>query len=360
MHMKNAAKTSAVSPIVATLVLIVVAVVGAVAVGTIMGSFSNSVAKQTDAGKAASASQTEILTGGSTTVQPASEQMAKVYMAANPGVKITVTGGASQAGVTQTASGVLDIGASSDLTKITDWQTAHPSDDLRYTQIGGSGVVWVANGALGSVNVKKSDLYKLYHGDIANLPLTGTTTTITGAKPYQRGDSSGTEEAAAKWLTNVSGIGPGAIAGVTQVKSLDAFTTAAGANANSGMLSTIQTTSNAVGFLDMGFAFDSSGNPVSGITVLNLTDDTMSGSPIFTTTKTNIQNALKNIFGGGKDSSTSYPADPKDSASLVRGLFYITKGAPTPIVADFINFAASPQSCDAMHAAGVFCNADLV
>ena len=61
----------AVSPIVATLVLIVVAVIGAVAVGTIMGTFSSDVSKQANAGQAASASQTQVLVAGSTTLQPA-------------------------------------------------------------------------------------------------------------------------------------------------------------------------------------------------------------------------------------------------------------------------------------------------
>ncbi|HTY52831.1 MAG TPA: substrate-binding domain-containing protein, partial [Methanomicrobiales archaeon] len=268
MHMKYAAKTSAVSPIVATLVLIVVAVVGAVAVGTIMGTFSNSVSKQTNAGQAASASSTEILTGGSTTVQPASEQIAKVYMVANPGIKITVTGGGSGAGVAQTASGVLDIGASSDVTKITDWQAAHPADDLRYTQIGGSGVVWIANGNLASSYFNKSELKALYNGSVTqiNLYTAAGVATPTTLHPYQRSDSSGTEEAAAKWLTyKASPEG--------QLKAFDTFTSTPGASGNSGMLSTIQSTAGAIGFVDMGYAYDSSGNVVSGITILNPQDD---------------------------------------------------------------------------------------
>ena len=343
--MKYAQKTSAVSPIVATLVLIVVAVVGAVAVGTIMGTFSNSVSKQTDASQASSASQTELLTGGSTTVQPASEQIAKVYMVKNPGIKITVSGGGSGAGVAQTASGVLDIGASSDLSKITDWQSAHPTDDLRYTQIGGSGIVWIANGAT-AANMSKGDIKSLYaNGTAAN----GIT------KAIQRSDSSGTEEGAAKWLS----------AGAD--KSLDGYTCGGdsakclAANGNAGVLALVGTTANSIGFVDLGYAFDSSGVSKlgTGVSVINPGND--AGTDFYITSRTNILNACKDL-NNGKTSSSSYPLSFKSDGTgtgLVRGLYYLTKGLPTPIESNYINFAASPSSCDAMHLAGVFCNADL-
>src|SRR5208337_557432 len=104
----------AVSPIVATLVLIVVAVIGAVAVGTIMGTFSTSVSKNVNSNQANSASQTEILVAGSTTIDPITQAAAKVYSATNPGVKITSQAIASGAGIQAVGNGVADIGATSD------------------------------------------------------------------------------------------------------------------------------------------------------------------------------------------------------------------------------------------------------
>src|SRR5208283_4696421 len=98
-NMKRMNNEMAVSPIVATLVLIVVAVIGAVAVGTIMGTFSSSVSKQANASQANTASQTEILVAGSTTVDPITQAAAKVYSATNPGVKITSQAIASGAGI---------------------------------------------------------------------------------------------------------------------------------------------------------------------------------------------------------------------------------------------------------------------
>ena len=353
--MKYAQKTSAVSPIVATLVLIVVAVVGAVAVGTIMGTFSNSVAKQTNAGDVASSSQTEILTAGSTTVQPASEQIAKVYTKMNPGIKVTVQGGASGAGVAATGAGTIDIGASSDLTKITDAQAAHPEWDLRYYQIGGSGVVWIAYGTPAAKNINKSAILGLYkYGTV--LPAVEGPAGYT--IPIHRAESSGTEEAAAKWTTYKASATDGG-----QVKSFDVNMTskALAATGNAGVLSLVQSTPGSIGFVDMGFAYDANGNPVSGITILNPQDDVTDPANLakFTTSKTNIQNSLKDIFGKGLKSSTSYPADPTDYNSLARGLFYMTKGQPNPVVGNYINFAQTPGACDAMHAAGVFCMADL-
>ena len=351
--MKYAQKTSAVSPIVATLVLIVVAVVGAVAVGTIMGTFSGDVSKKASTGDVVGSSQTEILTAGSTTVQPASEQLAKVYTKMNPGIKITVQGGASDAGVAATGAGTIDIGASSNIGKITAAQAAHPEWDLRGYQIGGSGVVWIANGVPSATMIKKSDLYKIYNGSTA---WNGYSIGI------QRSDGSGTEEAAAKWLTlNQTDTSGKKIAKQT---SLDALTGGQSASGNAGVLALVKGTPNSIGFVDMGFAYDANGNPVDGITVLSLTDDLQgygtTGLVYPTTSKANIQTALKDIFGTAQKAySTSYPADPTDTASLSRGLFYMTKGEPSPVVKNFINFAQTPGACDAMHAAGVFCMADL-
>ncbi len=112
--MKRMNNDMAVSPIVATLVLIVVAVIGAVAVGTIMGSFSTQVSKQANAGQASSASQTEILVAGSTTLQPVEINLASDYAKINPGIQVNVQGGSSGVGVTAVATGIADIGASSD------------------------------------------------------------------------------------------------------------------------------------------------------------------------------------------------------------------------------------------------------
>ena len=342
--MKYAQKTSAVSPIVATLVLIVVAVVGAVAVGTILGTFSSDVSKQTDTGAVAGASQTEILTGGSTTVQPASEQLAKVYMAQHPGIKITVTGGSSDAGVAQTGSGVLDIGASSDLSKITTAQSAHADWDLRGYQIGASGVVFIASNEVGATLVENLTDATATTGGLAGMyKFGGDSVNLTGiAEVWQRSDGSGTEETAAKAL----GLG----------SNLDAYAAVGNAKAaigNAGVYAAIRdSTKKSVGFVDMGYVFDSSGNVIdpTKITVISIADP----SGKMTTSRANILTAAKvKLADPVSGTSTAYPV------SLARGLYYMTKGEPNSVVKNFITFAEAPTSCDAMHAAGVFCNADV-
>lgn len=55
----------------------------------------------------------EIVIGGSSTVQPLSEAWSEGYMAKNPDVRITVQGGGSSSGVKGAAQGTLDIGAAS-------------------------------------------------------------------------------------------------------------------------------------------------------------------------------------------------------------------------------------------------------
>jgi phosphate transport system substrate-binding protein len=155
----------AVSPIVATLVLIVVAVVGAVAVGTIMGTFSGDVSEQANAGDVAGASASEIVIAGSTTVQPASEKLAETFMAAHPGVKITVQAGGSGAGIAAANNGLVDIGSAS---KAVDTDVDYP--DLTCYTIGGSGVVVIGGSAVTETNVTAQDLYDAYFdGDYTNI-----------------------------------------------------------------------------------------------------------------------------------------------------------------------------------------------
>jgi phosphate transport system substrate-binding protein len=321
---------SAVSPIVATLVLIVVAVVGAVAVGTIMGTFSSDVAEKTSVGETGAAASAELLIGGSTTVQPVSEEIEKAYKKVSPGVEVAVTGGGSGAGVNAVGMGTIDIGSSSDLTKITSAKSAHPEWDLRETQIGGSGVVFIVSEPIAVAgNVTKAALTDLYqNGNVpANLP--GIT------QIYQRAESSGTEETAAEYLGGPS-------------KSFDTWTAGGksySAVGNSGVLAAVKASSTAIGFVDMGFAYDTAGNEVAGIDVVSI-----DGYP--DTKKDHIKDAAKNKLAG--TTSSKYPVE------LARGLYYITAGEPSILEKDFIAFAASPASIDAVHAAGVFHVLDLM
>jgi len=362
--MKYAQKTSAVSPIVATLVLIVVAVVGAVAVGTIMGTFSNSVSKQTDASQAASASQTEILTAGSTTVYPASLQIAKLYMDKNKGIKITVQPGGSGAGVTGTGLGTIDIGATSDYTLVTSANSDHPDWDLRATQIGGSGILIVTNSAsalAGVGNITTEQLLGLFTDGVTKDISGGVSTATAGSTGITtvvyRAESSGTADTFYKTLGFGAQKTPAGASGVTY----------SGQTGNEGVIQKVQSTNNSIGFLDMGYARPTfTDTAATSITVLGLDDSANhrfggSGTVVYNPIQKNLKTACKDLLGSGLVKGTDYP--------FVRGLYYLTKGAPTPVEQNYIGFAASPGACgdlkadgtplNGMHAAGVFCNADL-
>jgi phosphate transport system substrate-binding protein len=106
----------AVSPVVATLVLIVVAIIGAAAIGAILGAFSSDISKEANAEDLQSAASSELTVAGSTTVQPASELLAQAFMTTHPGIKVTVSGGGSDAGIAGVEMGAIDIGSSSNST----------------------------------------------------------------------------------------------------------------------------------------------------------------------------------------------------------------------------------------------------
>jgi phosphate transport system substrate-binding protein len=334
MSMYKMDNQAAVSPIVATLVLIVVAVVGAVAVGTIMGTFSTDVSKKTNAGDASGASSNEILIAGSTTVQPASELIAKTYMLAHPGMKITVQGGGSGAGVTSAGQGIVDIGASSDLTKITDAQSTHPEWDLRYYTIGGSGVVVIANSGFSGTVINKTQLHNAY-ASTQDYTIVGNST-VTPTSTVQRSDSSGTEETFAKYIDYTAG-------------NVDNAGNSVGVNGNQAVVDKVKTTTGSIGFTDMGYAFDASGVAVTGIKVLSIDD----GGVTYTTTKDNIKDAAKIKAANPTGTSTKYPV------GLARGLYLMTKGEPNSVVKNYITFCQSPGAQADINKAGMFANADL-
>ncbi len=319
----------AVSPIVATLVLVVVAIAGAAAVGTIMGSFSSDVSDSASAAEASSASSTELLIGGSTTVQPVSEGLVDLYTKDHPGVKVTVQGGGSGAGIAGAEMGVLDIGSAS---KDVDTVLEHP--DLQKFQIGGSAVVVIVNDdtTLATVNnTTQANLDLLYlnanDGKVnVAVDASGTlnySSTGTAVAIFQRDEASGTEETFAKYLPSYE-----------SAKDLDE-SEAAGKVGNSGVLAAVEDTKDSIGFVDYGFA---AGNDAVKMIGVECYDDDV--------TEDNIVAALK-----GEDSP--YPAD------LTRPLNYLTNGAPSTIEQSFINFALSPAAAPAFEDAGYFQMLDL-
>lgn len=319
----------AVSPIVATLVLIVVAVIGAVAVGTIMGTFSTDVSKQANAEGAGQAASTEILIAGSTTVQPASEILAKSYMEAHPGMKITVQGGGSGAGVSSVGMGIVDIGAASRAMNDAE-KTSYP--DVETYQIGGSAVVFIVNDAATVAAVPKAELVDAFGAN----DVFGTVLTAGGINTaFQRSEASGTEDTVSKYLLGSD-------------SAMNKNLNATGQVGNSGMLAAIKanTAANTIGFVDFGYAVDSTGAEVSGIDIVPVIDGTaVTGSaPV---NKENILKALK-----AEKAKTAQANDYPQG--LVRPLNYMIKGTPSSVVKNYITFCQSPGAVADFNEAGMF------
>ena len=354
MNFKNM-NESAVSPIVATLVLIVVAVVGAVAVGTIMGTFSSDVAEQTNVGDVGGASSAEILIAGSTTVQPASELLAKAYMNAHQGVKVTVQGGGSDAGIASALMGIADIGAAS---------KAVPDDakyaDLQTHQIGGSAVVVVTSDDtvknMSSAMLKQA--YELADADgkvSLTVDVNGNVTAVAAGTThtlFQRAEGSGTEETFAEWLGG----------DYKAAKNVDT-SKAAGRTGNAGVLAAVKSTADSIGFVDYGFAV--AADKADGVQIVGMSSeaDAYNDDIVYTasiddgasasTLKTQIKNSLKG--------TAKFPLDTVTGGKeLSRPLNYITSGSPNSVVKNYIEFAQSPGAKDLINDAGMFSIVEFV
>jgi|LGVC01.1.fsa_nt_gb phosphate transport system substrate-binding protein len=303
--------TRAVSPIVATLVLVVVAITGAAAVGTIMGTFSSDVSDQSNTGELADASSTEILIAGSTTVQPVSELLAEAYMDDHQGVKITVQGGGSGAGVSSVGMDIVDIGAASRDPK-SEEMAKFP--DIKTHKIGGSAVVVIVNKDTTLINISKAEINDAYVNHSFGTDLTSAAIT----KVFDRSEASGTEETFCKWIGNTT-----------------FHSSVVGKSGNAGVLKAVEDTKNSIGFVDFGFADGS-----DDVIAIGLID----GGKQYNVTESNIKDQLKT----DGTSTVTYPY------KMARPLNYMTNGEPNSMERAFITFAMSPGAATYFEECGYF------
>lgn len=87
---------------------LILALILVLLLGTLTGCRSKN-----NEGKSAAGGQQQLTIAGSTSVQPLSELLAEGFMAANPGIKVTVQGGGSGVGIEQAVAGTIDMGSSS-------------------------------------------------------------------------------------------------------------------------------------------------------------------------------------------------------------------------------------------------------
>ncbi len=344
-NMKRMNNEMAVSPIVATLVLIVVAVIGAVAVGTIMGTFSTSVSKSVNANQANSASQNEILVAGSTTIDPITRAAATLYTDANPGIKVTSQAIASGAGIQAVGNGVADIGASSDVVSANQ-MTQFPN--LQTYQIGMGAISIITNKAdpaNSTPTLTYADLQNVFNPSATGWTLTADFNTAT--ETVIRADSSGTSKVFFSFLGDGS-TAPSSMGNPNWT----------GVNGNAAVVSTVGSTNYAIGYADYGDVVANTYGGSNNVMILPYQDATTAsyGLPVQPNTAANVitdWNALRNeakyinsqvelpsttlTIGGAQKVNANLAMNPSNM-TLIRQLWYVTNGAPSSDVKNFITF----------------------
>ena len=246
------------------------------------------------------------------------------------GVKITVQGGGSGAGVSSAGLGIVDIGAAS-----RDMKSGEESDypDMVVYPVGGSAVVLIANSAVTGGEVDREHVIAAYTNNDFTGATLATATPIT--KAYQRSDASGTEDTFADWLDN------------------DTFhADIGGAIGNAGVLAAVKGDAASMGFVDFGFADGEDGVQILGIVDTNRSGTTYLAGDI---TKKNLKAAIK------ENNDDKYPTGKvNDIPGLTRPLNYMTNGEPNPMVKAFITYAQSPGATDHFGTCGYFAYTEIV
>ncbi|HZK61062.1 MAG TPA: phosphate ABC transporter substrate-binding protein [Anaerovoracaceae bacterium] len=104
-----------------------------------------------------------VVTAGSTSVQPLSEELAAVFMDANPGYTVDVQGGGSGQGIKSIQEGIADIGALS--RNLKDEEKSSVSKEIT---IALDGIAVVVNKDTTVTNLTLEQIRQIYTGEITN------------------------------------------------------------------------------------------------------------------------------------------------------------------------------------------------
>lgn len=227
---------------------------------------------------------------GSTTVLPVAQATADAFMKNNSKVDIQVSGGGSGVGVTSAGDGTADVGMSSrDLTaaEVTKYPT------LQKTTVATDCLAMIVHSSNTVSALTILQVMGIYNGTYKNWKdLGGPDLTIT---LVGRDSASGTRDYFSSAIMNKQNT----TAGMLEL------------NSNGAVQSTVSTTPGAVGYVGLGYA----------------------GAP---------NHALKIIVGSDQIEANSVNA-LNGKYPLSRPLFMLTKGAPTGLAKDYIDFILSAK-----------------
>jgi phosphate transport system substrate-binding protein len=248
--------------------------------------------------------QTTVTIKGSSTVLPIAETCAEEYMAANPNVQITVSGGGSSVGVKSVANGEVDIGDASRAAKASDVENIAGVElsDLVEHVVAYDGIAVVVSPNVyenGVTALTMNQVYKIYTGEIDNWnDLGGPDLEIF---VNDRASTSGTRATFVELIVSDSG------------EALEDFENDGGTLAidnvnqeNANVVSQISGNQNAIGYVGLGY----------------IDQDTCPAVSV--------------------DGSVPSPATVKDgSYPISRSLYMYTLGEPTGLVKEFLDYVKS-------------------
>lgn len=183
-----------------------------------------------------------VITAGSTSVQPLSEELAKAFMDANPGITVEVQGGGSGQGIKAITEKIADLGAIS--RDVKDEEKASVVDQY---VIAKDGVAVVVNPATKVENLTLDQIKKIYTGEIKNWKeVGGDDAPIT---VVSREEGSGTRGA----FTEITKVAGKDAAG----NEVDSTTKDALVQGSTGaVIQTVASTPNTIGYVSLGSLSD--------------------------------------------------------------------------------------------------------
>lgn len=231
--------------------IFVITLIIILALGALAGCGGKTVGDQgTGGGNEASGT---VVTAGSTSVQPLSEELAAAFMDANKGISVEVQGGGSGQGIKAVQEKIADFGALS--RNVKDEEKASVTKEY---VIAKDGVVVIVNQAAKVDNLTIEQIKKIFTGEIKNWKEVGGEDTPIVV--VSREEGSGTRGA----FTEITGVTAKNEAG----QEIDSTTKDALVQGSTGaVMQTVATTPNTIGYVSMGSLSDT----VKAVKVENVT-----------------------------------------------------------------------------------------
>jgi phosphate transport system substrate-binding protein len=220
---------------------------------------------------------------GSTTVQPLAEELAKAFMAKNSDVTITIQGGGSSTGVKSAADGTVDIGAAS-----RELKDSEKGLGLVVHVLARDGIALITHPSQTVSNLTIDQIRQIYAGEITNWSEVGGADAKIDV--VSREEGSGTRTAFEEMV-----MGEDAVIIATAILQ----------SSNGAIKTTVASDKNAIGFISFGY--------------------------LDTTVKALGVNGIAGTVANAKNGT--YP--------IVRPLLLLTKGEPTGLVKEFIDYCLS-------------------